>query len=254
MKICPSCERTYSDTLTQCPVCGIDLSACASGSTDTECSQTHSDVETHTQKTADTKEEKKNGWKAAFLVLLVLMLAFVGNFAIQVSEYKDLESSYNWKKREYNSLKKENEALQKEKDSLSAECKKLENTISLYDLQGKYRIQVTDVYNGTEDYEKKSSKLDHKNLDGICFKWTVYDDTKTWGDTLYVDIITPAGKVFDANAKKDNHTFKIDLSGTSGDTHGRQAWFQESTWSSGTYRVIFYQGSRAIDSYDIKVS
>lgn len=239
MKICPSCERTYSDTLTQCPVCGIDLNACASGSTDTEHSQTHSDVATHTQKTADTKE-KKNGWMTAFLVLLVFMLAFVGNFAIQVSKYKDLESSYNWKKREYNSLEKE--------------YKKLEEMISLYDLEGKYGIDVTDVYNGTEDYEKKSSELDHKNLDRICIKWTIYDNTKVWGDVLYMDVLNPDGEICYLNPENDNHTWKIDLSNCTTEKVTYWVPFRMNIWKSGTYWVIFYQGSRAIDSFEMKVN
>lgn len=243
MKKCPSCNRAYSDTVTQCPSCGIDLNEGSSsyGTSNVSSSQ---EWETHTQKVVDVGKEKKNngaaGWKKTSAILLMITLLFAGLYAAKISEYDDLERKYNQKNGEYNSLNKE--------------YKKLEKMIGLYDLEGKYTIDITDIYNGTDEYKKISDGFERQQLERICFSWNTHDYTGSWDDVLYVDVLTPEGKIFSPKSENANHTWKIDFPDSQADEQSWKAWFKEGTWKSGTYRIIFYQGSRAIDSVEVKVT
>ncbi len=243
MKKCPSCNRAYSDAVKQCPSCGIELKEGYSTSNASN-SQDDNNVETHTQKVVDTGEEKKEngagGWKKSAAVLLMLVLLFACLYATKLSDYNDLVRKYNKRDREY--------------DTLNAEYNELENVLNQYDLEGKYTIKVTEIYNGTDEYEKISDELSRENMDCLCIKWSIYDYTKSWGDVLYADMITPDGKVFLPKAANNQHTWKTDLSDTVGEVRWLQGWLREGIWKSGTYRIIFYQGSRAIDSFEVKVT
>lgn len=284
MKRCPSCNRAYSDSVIQCPSCGIELveDSVSCNTDNVSNSQETSSVETRAQKVVNSSEKNKkassSGWKITSAILLLGVIVFAGLYVSQISEFDDLSVRYNQKFQEYNELEakykeqeekyKELEDLQKAKvqelESLTKKYEQQKKMIESYDLDGQYIIDVTAVYNGTEEYRRLSggllgmisiaNTLSKESLDCVCVEWDIRDLTKSWDDLLYVDVITPSGEIFLPKTENNNHTWKIDLSDTTGDKHGRKAWFQEGTWKSGTYRIIFYQGNRAIDSFEVKVS
>lgn len=287
MKKCPSCGRVYSDAVVQCPSCGIELRDPADVSRENV--RQYSEVQTQDQKAVYSGEviedRVKNGagvWKYASVVLMLLTLLFAGLYAKQVSAnatlernnrpkewgsvslqeeldslnaaYAELQEKYDVKVQEYELLDDQLNYINSEMASLYSEYEKLDRIISDYDLIGKYTVSVLDVYNGTNQYEKISDEIKKQKLNCICLNWSTFDYTKSWDDVIYVDIITPDGKIFLPKSENNNHTWKLVPSDSSDEEQNWNGWFQLNTWLSGTYRVIFYQGNRAIDSYEIRVS
>lgn len=293
MKKCPVCSRVYSDTVELCPLCDallaedsvhqdpmteaveLNMEAQASQILSTKADETATDGSAK-----KTKQNRFDVWKITAVVSVLAALLFAGLYAGKASAYNDLLMEYGivldgydllWDayeemektaasgNEEYQELSEkytELEAALSEKtegyEALNEKCQELEKLVSRYDLEGRYRIEVTDCFNSDDKYNKISDSMKIGDLDCICFKWTIHDDTEAWDDVFYADIITPDGEVFSSQPEKDGHTWKTDVSDTTGTTNSRKGWFRHE-WIAGTYRVIFYQGSEAVGTYEIEV-
>ena len=280
MNKCPSCNRVYSDTVELCPHCGIALGGHSHGGSNENATKV-------VDEKVVTEEKKKSGkiWKVLTAISTVSAVIFLSLYLYQYSEYDNLERRYNRVNRDYSSMSQEYEEmeallddasqtyadleelqatldsanqkyneLKAKYDSVNQKYENLNKTVDRYDLDGRYNIEVTSAYNGTEDYEKISDSLKASSLDCLCLEYSLYDYTKSWKTIIYVDIITPSGEIFMPEAENNGHTLKANLSDTTGDVRYRRFWWRLATWETGTYRVVFYQGNRAIDSYEVKVT
>lgn len=250
MKKCPSCKRVYSDTLTQCLVCGTNLTGeFPNGNPEVaSVSQKIRDERPQMQKPVETVMEPQNKktqkavrrWKFAFASLLVVTLLLTFLYVSKVNDYDELQSDYRKTNKEYVSLKQKYE--------------KFQDTAAIYGWGWRYIPLVMDYYNGTREYKRISDEVNHEDLDGICVDLKIRDDAEKWEDILYIDVLTPSGTVINPKSENDDHTWKLDLSDSQGNERDWYIWFSAGRWESGTYWLVFYQGSRIIDSFPLKVT
>lgn len=187
--------------------------------------------------------EKKNvasGWKISSAILLMITLLFLGLYATKVSEYDDLERKYNQRNREYNSLNEEYEELEK--------------VVALYDLEGKYAIELTSVYNGDSDKKQISKDLPASSLKYVCMKWTVHSFSEEWDDMIYINVIQPDGSVMTPQKEYNYYTTRDDLRDKTGSSQGREWSWADQSWKKGTYQVVFVQAESVIASFEIEVT
>lgn len=236
--------------LIQCPACGANLTGDSPNGTPevVSFSQKIRDEKPRMQKPVETVMEPQNEktqkavgrWKFAFASLLVVTLFLAFLYVSKANDYDELQSDY-WKtNREYASLKQKYEEF--------------EDTAAIYGWGWRYIPLVMDYYNGTREYERISDEVNREDLDGICVDLKIRDDAEKWEDILYIDVLTPSGTVFSPKSENDDHTWKLDLSDSQGNESSYYIWFSAGTWESGTYRLVFYQGSKLIDSFPLKVT
>lgn len=246
MKKCPSCNRAYSNAVSLCPSCGIELVATSGSGSSIRANGNPegNNVETQTKKVVDHGNENKktvvSGWKISSVVFMMLAMLFAGLYAIQLSEYDDMESKYNRKNREYNSLNEEYEELEK--------------VIALYDLEGKYAIELTSVYNGDSDKKQISKDLPTSSLKYVCMKWTVHSFSEEWDDMIYINVIRPDGSVMTPQKEYNYYTTRDDLRDKTGSSQGREWSWADQSWKKGTYQVVFVQAESVIASFEIEVT
>lgn len=229
MRTCPICCRTYSDLVSQCPNCGSDLTGLAAPgiTVDTAQNQTTATQQVAAQVSMPVNpggsagKDNSGVWKITAGIFILISLVFAALYLDKYEECKEME--------------RQSQILREYDDS-----------------EDRYSIEVTDCYNSDDEYNWISYSLSAEELDCITIKWDIKDHTEAWSDMLYVDVITPDGEVFECNPEQDGHTWKIDPWDTIGSTLSWQGWFRD-VWEGGTYRVVFYQGDRAVDAYNILV-
>lgn len=176
-----------------------------------------------------SKTEGSTLWKVLSVAGFVFALLFFALYSNQIAKYEDITQEYFDLKEEYAQLKKRYDR---------------------YDLEGRYAVEVTEVYNSDEDGKKINDALVADSIDNICVGYTVYDFADNWQDPFYVDIIQPDGSVRNPKPENNNHTLSPDVDR---DDPSWRLWWNPNG-ETGTYKLVFYQGNLAICVHEIDIT
>ena len=208
-------------------------------------SQIVSPLAEETETWYDASEEQRKQirkWKIIAGVVGALCLVFFFGFLYAVDLYNDRVG-------EINSLIGDNYDLKQSYRDLEKDYNEL---IELYDLEGRYAVKLTAVYNGDTEYNKISDELNSASLDSICVAYVIHDPRGKWEDKVYADVISVDGTVLTPKEENANHTWGYPkLSSTTGEEKYK-GWFR-TDWTAGTYKIMFYQENQVIASFDIEV-
>lgn len=159
-------------------------------------------------------------------VLLVGMVWALIAYADQ-SDYADSKREEAWEwRREYNDL------------------------VEFYDLEGRYAIEIKDIYNGTEDDAVLDRDMKAGDMDCLHFSLTVHTLNNRWPDDVYADVYDPSGERMFADRDR---AFAFEVTSASGSSSSWDSWFRDGSWQRGTYTLVFYQGDAVIHIEEIVI-